>query len=83
MSVYLADEVIASGRSAESVLVSYPDCGLVALRADTIRELNLTIRRHPLTGEPAHAEVCGKKSKSVRRKLAEAAQWVIPPPSPP
>ena len=31
------------------------------------------------SNEPAHAEVFGKKTDSVRKRFARAAVWVIPP----
>ncbi len=79
MSVLLADEVEASGRSAESVLAAYKGYGLVAFTAGLVRELGLGIVRSPLDYEPAHAEVFGRKTRSVRRTLARRCEWVIRP----
>jgi len=58
----LGDEVLAAGRTAESVLEGHEGFGLVSFVAGLARQLNQGIRRKPLDDEPAHAEVFGKKT---------------------
>lgn len=77
MSVALGHEVLAAGRTAESVLQKHEGFGLVSFCAGLARELNQGIRRKPLDDEPAHAEVFGKKTKGVQRAFAKNCQWVI------
>ena len=37
--------------------------------------------RKPLPEEPAHAEVFGGKTKSVKRAFARSSEWIVPPPA--
>lgn len=74
MSVYLSDITIDPGKLLESV---GPGFGVVSISAKLVRELNLAIISKPRSGEPGHAEVVGKKTDSVKSKLAKACHWVI------
>ena len=80
MSVFLADEVLASGRDAQSIVAGFENFCLAAVTAGLARSLNQGISRKPLDDEPAHAEVFGKKTDSVRKRFAQRAVWVIGPP---
>ena len=83
MSVVLGEEVLNANRSPESVLSGgHEDYGLVSFTAGLARQKNQGIVRKPLREEPAHAEVFGKKTKSVKNAFAKNCQWVIPPPEP-
>jgi len=66
----------------ERVLARYPDNFLAALLAGEVRVLRLGITRFPLQQDPSHAYVFGKKTDSVRRKLAKvaSARWIVAPP---
>lgn len=79
MSVVLGGEVIASGRDAQSVVAGHAGFCLASVTAGLARSLNQGIMRKPLEEEPAHAEVFGKKTDSVRKRFARAAVWVIAP----
>jgi hypothetical protein len=79
MSVVLGQEVLAAGRDPESIVASYDDFCLASVTAGLARSLKQGIVRKPLDEEPAHAEVFGKKTDSVRRKFSRAAVWVIGP----
>lgn len=81
MSVFLAYIVFNSGREAKSVLAGHDDYGLATFTAFLARQKGQAIVRRPLPDEPAHAEVVGKKTGSVRRALARNCEWLIPPPS--
>jgi hypothetical protein len=80
MSVLLGDEVLASGRDAQSVISQYPGFLLASVTAGLARSLDQGIIRKPLPDEePAHAEVFGRKTGSVRKKLSRGATWIIGP----
>lgn len=81
MSVILGQEVLASGRDAPSVLQGLEAFSLASITTGLARALEQGVVRRPLPEEPAHAEVFGRKSKSTRRKLAKAANWIIAPDS--
>jgi hypothetical protein len=81
MSVVLGQEVLDAGRVAESVLAGHDGFGLASFPAGLAREQGQGIIRKPLSEEPAHAEVFGKKSKAVKRALAKGCEWIIPPPA--
>lgn len=80
MSVVLADLVLEAGRDAESALVGHDDFGLVAFSAGLARSKNQGVLRKPLPDEPAHAEVVGRKTASVKKALAMNCEWVVLPP---
>jgi hypothetical protein len=56
-----------------------PGFGLVFIRVGEIREFGLGVVRDSLEGNPNHALIQGRKSKSVQRKLARAAIWIREP----
>lgn len=59
-----------------------PGWGLVSLKAGELRSLGLKVSSWPVEGNPAHCGVHGKKTKGVRKKMAEMAKWVVTPASP-
>lgn len=77
MSVYLSSVIRSDGRGPDSVLL--PGFFLAAITAQTARENGQGVHRAPLPEEPSHAEVFGRKTKSIRRKLARSAQWIVGP----
>lgn len=77
MSVILARE----GRTPASVLAGHMDFGIVELDVVVLEELGLTVRPDPVTGEPDHAVVEGRKTDSIRRRMANEARWRIRPPA--
>lgn len=79
MSVQLADVLIAHGIPVTQVLAGHGGYSLTAITAGLARANGQGIIRKPRENDPAHAEVFGKKSKSVRKKLADGAEWVILP----
>jgi hypothetical protein len=76
MSVVIARE----GRDPHEVLVGHDGFGLVELAVDDLRTFGLRLEPDPDPSEPDHAAVVGQKTKIVRRQLAKAARWVVPPP---
>lgn len=79
MSVILGDEVLQEGRTAASLMLSFPGFALAAITAGIARSCQQGVAREPLPDEPAHAVVFGRKSDSVKRQLAKSANWVLPP----
>jgi hypothetical protein len=79
MSVCLESVVWSSGREPRDVLAGHGGFSLAAITAGLARECGQAVLRDPLPDEPAHALVAGKKTRSVRRKMATGAEWVVPP----
>lgn len=76
----LIAEVVLAGRRGPEVVV-HEGYGLASLKAREARECGQAVVRDPLPDEPAHGLLVGPKTKSVRRRLAAAACWVITPPN--
>jgi hypothetical protein len=79
LSIALGDTLADDGRAPNSVLANYPGECLVAFTAGVARAVAQIIYREPEPDEPAHGIVFGKKKKSVRRALHDAAVWVVQP----
>jgi len=79
MSVSLADVVLARGGAPQDMIRLLPGFALAAMTAALVRDCNQGIARDPRPDNPAHALVFGRKTKSIQRKLARRATWVIPP----
>lgn len=79
MSVDLGSELDRLELPVESVMVGHDGFSLAAITALLARENGQGIVRKPLPGDPAHAEVFGRKTDSIRGKFARGAVWVIPP----
>ncbi len=80
MSAVLGQQVINSGRTAASILDAYEGFALAYFTAGLAREYRQGVMRKPLPEEPAHAEVFGKKTNSVKKAFAKKCQWIVPPP---
>jgi hypothetical protein len=74
MSVNIAGET-----TKERTLKGFEDHYIVAFTAGFARSLKQGVMRRPLPDEPAHADVFGKKTKSVRKQFANQCSWVVPP----
>lgn len=77
-SILIAETVRATGRGPEDVV--HEGYGLASLTAGHARECGQAVARDPLPDEPAHGLLAGSKTKSVRKRLAAAAAWIISPP---
>lgn len=76
MSVFIASEC----GDPQRLLAQYPGFGVVSFTAGKAREYGLDVVRKPLEGQPpGHAEVIGRKTKSIRSKLAKTCPWVVGP----
>ena len=82
MSVVLADRVTESGRDPSAVLAGHAGFALAAITAGLARQCEQGVAREPLPDEPAHAVVFGKKTDSVKKRLARGSRWVVPPSGP-
>jgi len=78
MSVVLA----AESKGSDSVLAGHVGYALAAFTVGLARQCQQGIVRDLLPDEPAHALVFGRKTRSVRNRLAQATTWVVAPPSP-
>jgi len=76
LSVLLAEIVASTGRTADELLTRFTGYGLAAITAAVARAQRQGVARTPTPDEPAHASVFGKKTGSVKRALAQAANWV-------
>lgn len=80
MSIDICSTLIALGYTPADALTGYTEThGLVSFNAQVARRLNQRIMRQPLPDAPAHGIVIGNKTKAVRRNLASASEWVVPP----
>jgi hypothetical protein len=80
MSVHLLAVLQQHGVPAAALLDGHRGFALVAITAGLARRVGQGIRRVPLDGDPAHAEVFGDKTSAVRRALAKQSSWIVPPP---
>ncbi len=79
MSVVLAEVAAAVGRGPAQILTGHERFALASITARLARECGQAVVRDPLPDEPAHGLVIGPKPKSVQRRLAKAAAWLVPP----
>lgn len=78
-SVLLAELVRESGRNAEDVIAAFDGYALALITAGQARDCDQGVERAPDVNEPAHAYMFGMKTRSVRRRLARYAEWVVAP----
>lgn len=79
MSVVLEVVLQELGRDYESALAGHDNFALAYISAQLARNLEQGIARNPVPEELAHGLVFGNKPSSVRRRMAEAAEWMIAP----
>ena len=80
MSVLLATLMQRENRGPRQALGGLGDYALASITAGLVRRCEQGVAHEPLPDEPAHGVVFGNKTKSVRRRFAREAEWVIPPP---
>ena len=81
MSVSLKEVMERDGRTVSDSLARHPGFALVGFTARLARKCEQGIARDPLPDDTAHAVVFGPKPKSVRRKFAREAVWMVAPPA--
>ncbi|HMQ14583.1 MAG TPA: hypothetical protein PKC49_01295 [Phycisphaerae bacterium] len=74
-SILIAEAVFTTRRGPEDVV--HEGYGLASLTAGQARQCGQAVARDPLPNEPAHGLLVGPKTKSIRKRLAAAAAWVI------
>lgn len=79
MSVSLEADLLEADQPVERLLKGYPRCGLAAISVATLLDLGQVVVRRPTEADPFHADVIGKKTKGVRRKLASSCTVLIEP----
>jgi hypothetical protein len=80
MSVFLEDALIACAQQPADMLQGEWACFFVAaITAGWARQCGQGVVPTPTEKEPAHADVRGSKRETVRRRLADPAEWIIPP----
>lgn len=72
-------DILEQDREPGDSLAGHDGFGLVSVTAGDLRSLGLGIIRIPLPGNPHHAHIQGPKSRSIKRKIAECAEWVVHP----
>ena len=79
MSVILGRELLQSGRPTQAALAAHADFLIAQVTAGLARECDQTVVRDPQPEEPAHALVCGHKTRGIQSRLAKMSTWVISP----
>jgi hypothetical protein len=80
MSMVLGDKLLGAGRDPREALAGLTDFALVEVEAGFLRDTcRQAVYPKPTSAEPAHGEVEGRKTDSVRSKIAKKATWVIKP----
>lgn len=79
MSVALGDTLKKEGLEPESVLDGHDSFSLASFPASVARAKEQGIMRKPLEDDPAHGEVFGKKTRGVKRFLADNSEWCVEP----
>lgn len=70
MSIALGDTLTRDGRQPSELLKNHPGYRLVSFTAEFLRSLRQGLIRSPKSDEPAHGEVTGQKSDSIRKKMS-------------
>lgn len=66
-----------SGLDWNFSLKGYPEHSLVRITARVPRSQNLTVEHKPITENPAHSEILGKKTQGIANNLVAASEWVF------
>jgi len=83
MSVTVAEFYLNSGLTLEDYFDRFKEdrYGLASITVGLIKELNLELELDRHDDDPGHAVVIGKKSRGIRRRMAEESVWVVKPDS--
>ncbi len=82
LSVNLESVMRAAGRQPADSLKDNPNDLLACITAGVCRGNGQTVGPDPISSEPAHGYVFGKKTKRIQRALRDAASWVLPEAAP-
>lgn len=79
MSVDRKSVVLSMGFGEKYTRRGYEHCGVASFSARQARDIGLDVIPAPQLDNPAHAYVTGKKTKAVKRKLANLAVLIVKP----
>ena len=79
MSVQLQEVLEENQIPVETIIEGHENFSVASITAGFARKNSQGIIRAPLDNDPAHAEVFGKKPKSVMRNFSHNSIWIIPP----
>ena len=63
----------------KETISEYPHCGVASFLAGFARELGQKVLHDPILDNIAHSTVRGKKTKSIRKKLAKGSTVILSP----
>jgi hypothetical protein len=75
MSVVLGVLAMSAGRDVDDVLAAHPEHSMAEILAGDARECEQAVYPAPIPEEPAHGEVAGRKTRSVKKRLAGKSRW--------
>ncbi|WCL54405.1 hypothetical protein [Gimibacter soli] len=78
MSVDIEKLITATGSMPEEYVVTPKWKGAVQFTAGAARDVELMVGLDPLDSNPCHGEVWGRFSRSQKRALMEASEWLVP-----
>lgn len=67
-------------KSPDVALANHKEFGLIMITEVLVTECNLKVIEKDVPGPPGHVLLVGRKPRSVRKRLAREAQWVVPCP---
>lgn len=70
---------IAAESALNQIRESYPDFGVWGLSAEALRSADQRIVRKPILDDPGHVEVCGHKTKAIKRRWCRLGHWIVMP----
>lgn len=81
MSVTVAGLYLESGKTVDDYFSRFEEqgYGLASVNYGLAKELGLRLDLRPTEDDAGHALLVGSKPRSVRRKLARRAKWVVKP----
>lgn len=65
----------------EKTVSEYPSCGVASLLAWLARKLRQQVLHDPIPTNVAHSTVRGKKTGSIKKKLAKGSAVILLPPN--
>ncbi|MEQ8205310.1 MAG: hypothetical protein RIA65_03975 [Woeseia sp.] len=81
MSANLQSILEDAGQSVDDLIRDWPGYGVAAISVRKMSELGQSIELAPESNDISHIHVVGKKSRSIKKKLAASASdsvWVYP-----
>lgn len=82
LSVAIGVVLERHNRRPEDVIAKFPGYGLYRLTAGFVRSLGLGVVLDPTDEEQWHGSIYGKKTGSIKARLAVNGEWVVRPAEP-